>query len=59
MNPTQTTATTCLLADDHPAILASVAAFLEDEGIDVTATAASATMISFFQALVLAAARGF
>ena len=39
MNTTQTTATTCLLADDHPAILASVAAFLVDQGIDVVATA--------------------
>jgi DNA-binding NarL/FixJ family response regulator len=39
MNPTQETVTTCLLADDHPAILASVAAFLTDEGIDVVATA--------------------
>jgi DNA-binding NarL/FixJ family response regulator len=39
MNPKQLTATTCLLADDHPAILASVAAFLIDEGVDVVATA--------------------
>lgn len=39
MNPTQQPATTCLLVDDHPAILASVAAFLRDEGIDVVATA--------------------
>jgi DNA-binding NarL/FixJ family response regulator len=39
MNPKQHTATTCLLADDHPAILASVAAFLIDEGVDVVATA--------------------
>lgn len=39
MNPKQLTATTCLLADDHPAILASVAAFLTDEGVDVVATA--------------------
>ena len=39
MNPTQQTATTCLLADDHPAILASVAAFLRDEEINVVATA--------------------
>jgi DNA-binding NarL/FixJ family response regulator len=39
MNPKQHTATTCLLADDHPAILASVAAFLTDEGVDVVATA--------------------
>jgi two-component system nitrate/nitrite response regulator NarL len=33
------TNTTCLLVDDHPAILASVAAFLKDEGLDVVATA--------------------
>jgi DNA-binding NarL/FixJ family response regulator len=39
MKPTQNPATTCLLADDHPAILASVAAYLNDEGIDVAATA--------------------
>jgi DNA-binding NarL/FixJ family response regulator len=39
MNTTKQTATTCLLADDHPAILASVAAFLTDEGVDVVATA--------------------
>ena len=39
MNPTKQTATTCLLADDHPAILASVAAFLTEEGVDVVATA--------------------
>jgi two-component system response regulator DesR len=39
MNPTQLTSTTCLLVDDHPAILASVAAFLTDEGVDVVAMA--------------------
>jgi DNA-binding NarL/FixJ family response regulator len=39
MDTTKATATTCLLVDDHPAILASVAAFLRDTGIDVTATA--------------------
>jgi DNA-binding NarL/FixJ family response regulator len=39
MTSTQTSPITCLLADDHPAILASVGAFLEDEGIEVVATA--------------------
>jgi DNA-binding NarL/FixJ family response regulator len=39
MDSTRTSATTCLLVDDHPAILASVAAFLRDEGVDVAATA--------------------
>jgi DNA-binding NarL/FixJ family response regulator len=35
----ETAVTRCLLADDHPAILASVAAFLAAEGIDVVARA--------------------
>jgi DNA-binding NarL/FixJ family response regulator len=32
---------TCLIADDHPAILRSIGAFLEDEGIEVTGLAVS------------------
>lgn len=34
-------AITCLIADDHPAILRSIGAFLEDEGIAVSGLAAT------------------
>jgi DNA-binding NarL/FixJ family response regulator len=37
--PLSSPAVTCLVADDHPAVLAAVCAVFEDSGIDIVATA--------------------